>query len=76
MTKLKTLIVERNWYNAYVQTTTLKDCNGKVKAIISSSLKQPRYGLESIIINCNRFLLDWSKVEYTTGGKKIKKRIL
>ena len=60
--KLITLTVERERKNAYHITTILKDSKGKVKAIFSSMLRQPRKGTKSIVINCNRFLLDWSNV--------------
>ena len=60
---IQTLTVYRNWKSAYSQQTILKDCNNKVKAIFNSSLKQPRKGTKTIIINCWTFKLDWSNVK-------------
>ena len=59
---IQTLTVYRNWKSAYSQQTILKDCNNKVKAIFNSSLKQPRKGTKTIVINCWTFKLDWSNV--------------
>ena len=59
---METLIVERNWKSAYSQQTILRTKEGKTKAIISNSLRQPKRTQKSIIINCNTFLLDWSGV--------------
>lgn len=67
-----TLTVERQWNNAYVQTTILRDSNNKVKAIFNSSLRQPKKGLKSITINCNTFLLNWDNV---AGKKKVHKNV-
>lgn len=72
MTKLKTLYVERNWVSSYVQTTILKDENNKVKAIISSSLKQPKFNQKTIVINCWTYSLNWENVE--RRAKKIKEQ--
>lgn len=71
MTKLKTLYVERQWSNSYVQTTILRDSNNKVKAIISSSIKQPKFRQKTIVINCWTFLLNWDVV---AREKQIKNR--
>ena len=60
---IQTLTVYRNWKSAYSQQTILKDCNNKVKAIFNSSLKQPRKGTKTIVINCWTFKLDWSNVK-------------
>ena len=48
-----------SWYNI---VTTLKDSKGQVKAIIGGNLKQPRKGKKTIIINCNKYLLNWDNV--------------
>lgn len=71
--ELITLKVERNWSGAYCQQTILKTQDGKVKAVISSSLQQPKRNQQYITINCNKFLLDWSGVSRTYI--KIKDRI-
>ena len=60
---IQTLTVYRNWKSAYSQQTILKDCNNKVKVIFNSSLKQPRKGTKTIVINCWTFKLDWSNVK-------------
>ena len=60
---IQTLTVYRNWKSAYNQQTILKDCNNKVKAIFNSSLKQPKRGTKTIIINCCKYKLDWWGVE-------------
>ena len=59
---MKTLIVYRERKSSYNIITALKDVNGFTVAIFSSMLRQPRKGTKSIIINCNKFNLDWSKV--------------
>jgi hypothetical protein len=41
---MQTLTVHREWGSSYNQRTILKDCNNKVKAIFSSSLRQPKRG--------------------------------
>ena len=69
---IQTLTVYRNWKSAYNQQTILKDCNNKVKAIFNSSLKQPKRGTKSIVINCNTFLLNWENVPKRKGYVKIK----
>lgn len=59
---MKTLYVFRSkesWYNII---TTLKDENGKVKAIFGGNLRQPKKGTKEITVNCNRFLLNWDNV--------------
>jgi hypothetical protein len=68
------LTVYREWESAYNQRTILKDSNGKIKAIISSSLRQPKKNQSSIVINCNTFLLDWSNVG--SNYVKVKDRII
>jgi hypothetical protein len=72
---MQTLTVEGHWNSAYVQTTILKDCNNKVKAIFSSSLRQPKRGTKEIIINCNTFLLNWENVPQRKDYIKIKDRV-
>lgn len=72
---IQTLTVYRNWKSAYNQQTILKDCNNKVKAIFNSSLKQPKRGTKTIIINCKTFLLNWENVPKREGYVKIKDRV-
>lgn len=67
---MKQLTVFREWNSSYVQTTILKDENNKVKAIISSSLKQPKLNQKTIVINCWTYSLNWENVERRV--KKIK----
>jgi len=57
-----TLIVYREWESAYNQRTILKDMQGKTKAIISSSIRQPKRNQKTIVINCWTYALDWSNV--------------
>ena len=72
---IQTLTVYRNWKSTYSQQTILKDCNNKVKAIFNSSLKQPKRGTKTIIINCNTFLLNWENVPKRGGYIKVKDRV-
>lgn len=67
---MKQLTVYREWNSSYNQTTILKDENNKVKAIISSSLKQPKLNQKTIVINCWTYSLNWDNVERRV--KKIK----
>ncbi len=60
---MQTLIVYRDWQSTYSMLTTLKTVDGKVKAIFSSSLRQPKYNTKTIVINCNTFALNWDNVE-------------
>ena len=47
--------------DSYKRTiTVIKDDKGKVKAIFPNSLRQPRRGTKTIIINCNKYLLSWN----------------
>jgi hypothetical protein len=48
-----------SWYNII---TTLKDSKGQTKAIIGGNLKQPRKGKKQIVINGNRFAVNWDNV--------------
>lgn len=59
---MEILTVERKRFNSYHIETTLRDKNGKVKAIFNSMLRQPKRGQKEIVINCNTFLLDWENV--------------
>ena len=68
-----TLTVYREWESSYNQRTILRDCNNKVKAIISSSIRQPKINTKTIIINCNTFLLNWDVVAREKKLKKQKK---
>ena len=62
MSNLITLYVHREWTNAYHQTTILKDSEGKIKGIIPSSLRQPRLGQKTIMLNCWQWNLNWDNV--------------
>jgi len=57
-----TLTVYRDWESAYNQRTILKDSNGKIKGIISSSIRQPKRNQATIVLNCFTYALDWSNV--------------
>ena len=47
--------------DSYKRTiTVIKDDKGKIKAIFPNSLRQPRRGTKTIIINCNKYLLSWN----------------
>ena len=47
--------------DSYSRTiTVIKDDKGKVKAIFPNSLRQPRRGTKTIIINCNKYKLKWN----------------
>ena len=59
------LTVYREWESAYNQRTILKDMQGKTKAIISSSIRQPKRNQATIVINCFTYMLDWSNVSKT-----------
>lgn len=48
-----------SWYNII---TTLKDSKGQIKAIIGGNLKQPRKNTKQIVINGNKFQLNWDNV--------------
>ena len=49
---------EKDSYNRTI--TVIKDDKGKVKTIFPNSLRQPRRGTKTIIINCNKYLLSWN----------------
>ena len=68
------LTVYREWESSYNQRTILKDSNGKTKAIISSSLRQPKRGQKTIVINCFKFTLNWEHVP--SKYVKVKDRII
>jgi hypothetical protein len=59
---LITLYAYRTRFSSYNQITTIKDIDGKVKAIFSSMLRQPKFGSKTIVINSNSFNLDWRNV--------------
>jgi len=69
---LNTLTVHREWESSYNQITILKDSNNKVKAIIPSSIRQPKMNQKTIVINCWTYLLNWDVV---AREKKLKKQI-
>lgn len=62
-----TLTVYREWNSSYNQTTILRDENNKVKAIITSSIKQPKMNQKIVVINRKEFLLNW---ELVAGQKR------
>lgn len=70
-----TLYVHREWVNPYNQTTILKSSDGKVKAIFSSSLRQPRHGQKTIILNCWQWNLNWDNVPKHGQYVKVKDRV-
>lgn len=55
---MKTLIATRQ-RNSSNYVTTVFSLEGKVKAIFDSRLRQPRKGLKTITINCNKYLINW-----------------
>jgi len=65
-----TLTVYRERGSPYNQRTILKDSEGKVKAIFSSMLRQPKRGTKTIVINCWTYSLNWDNVP--SRKKKIK----
>jgi len=67
---MNTLKVYRDWQSAYNQTTVLKDNNNKVKAIISSSIQQPKKGSKTIIVKGIEYILDWGNVAQNKLKKK------
>lgn len=60
--ELITLTVYREWQSSYNQRTVLKTADNKTKAIFNSSIRQPKRGTKTIIINCWTYKLDWSNV--------------
>jgi len=56
------LTVYREWQSSYSQTTILKDSEGKVKAIYSSSIRQPKFNQKTVVVNCCTFALNWDNV--------------
>lgn len=64
---MEILYIERNWDSAYSQISTLKTKEGKVKAIISSSINQPKMNQPTIKITklgkTVEYQLNWSRVE-------------
>ncbi len=67
MIDIETLTVIRSWDSAYSQISTLLDKNGKVKEVITSSIRQPKKGIKEIVITklgkSKTYSLDWSKVK-------------
>lgn len=55
--------------------TTLKDSEGKTKAIYPNILTQPRKGTKILTVNCWKYLIDWSNVsdKRTKGSYLIQK---
>jgi hypothetical protein len=47
---LITLYAYRTRFSSYNQITTIKDIDGKVKAIFSSMLRQPKFGSKTIVL--------------------------
>lgn len=57
------LTVERHWNNAYSQLTILRDCKGRVKKIINSSIQQPKKNSKQYTLNGIAYALDWQNVK-------------
>ena len=57
---MEVLTVFREWQSAYNQLTTLKDSEGKVKAIISSSIRQPKKSAKEYVLNGKKYLLKFN----------------
>jgi hypothetical protein len=72
---IQTLTVYRNRFSAYHIETTLKDEQGKVKAIFNSMLRQPKRGTKTIVINCWTYALNWDNVPKREGYIKVKDRV-
>lgn len=60
---MSTLTVERSWESAYNQTTILRDCKGRVKKIINSSIQQPKKNSKQYTLNGVTYLLNWQNVK-------------
>lgn len=60
--ELITLYATRERKSAYNIQTTLRYKDGRVKAVFSSMLKQPRKGTKSLIINCFSYRINWEGV--------------
>ena len=56
----ETLQVYRDWKSSYNQITYLKDSKGKVKAIIQSSIQQPKKNQKQYTLNGITFNLNWN----------------
>jgi hypothetical protein len=65
------LTVHREWESSYNRTTVLKDSEGKVKAIFSSSLRQPKRNQKTIVINCWTYSLNWELVAQKKTENKL-----
>lgn len=68
---METLTVLRNWSSAYNQLTTLVDSKGKVKEVITSSIRQPKYNTETITLTKKgiktEYKLNWGNVVLKSG---------
>jgi len=73
--KLETLTVYREKKGSYNMVTTLKDSNGKVKAVFGNMLRQPKKNSKTIVINCFTYALDWSNVQEKKYYIKVKDRL-
>jgi hypothetical protein len=60
--ELITLYATRERKSPYNIQTILRYKDGKVKAVFSSMLKQPRKGTKTLIINCFRYKINWDNV--------------
>ena len=56
----ETLQVYRDWKSSYNQITYLKDNQGKIKAIIQSSIQQPKKNQKQYTLNGITFNLNWN----------------
>lgn len=60
---METLIVSRVKKSPYNITTTLKDTNGKVKAIFNTMLNQPKKHTKTIVVRGIKYKLNWDNVK-------------
>lgn len=44
------LVVERDWVSSMNQVTTLRDRQGRVRQIITSSIRQPKVSDKTIVV--------------------------
>lgn len=60
--ELTTLYATRERKSAYNIQTILRYKDGRVKAVFSSMLRQPRKGTKTLTINCFRYRINWDNV--------------
>ena len=54
--------------------TTLKDSEGKTKAVFPNTITQPRKGTKTIVINCWKYLIDWTNVSDSRSKRMYSKQ--